>query len=244
MLTYIIADDDEIYRDFTLDQLSQISDLQCLAICENALETRERLQIHSPDFLVLDIEMPFLSGMALVKSLKEIPLVIFITSHQNYAADAFELDAVDYLVKPVSPERMLRAIDKVKTLASLKKNTNREDAVKTKDEDSFFVKDKNIYHKILYDEVIYAQSLGDFTYIFTENGEKKIALATLKSLEMQLPKDKFLRISRTHLVNLKKITAIDTEIVHLNKIQLSIGKTYTEIVANTVLGKQVIKRFL
>jgi DNA-binding NarL/FixJ family response regulator len=70
MLTYIIADDDEIYRDFTLDQLSQISDLECLAVCENALETREKLQIHSPDFLVLDIEMPFLSGMALVKSLK------------------------------------------------------------------------------------------------------------------------------------------------------------------------------
>lgn len=96
----------------------------------------------------------------------------------------------------------------------------------------------------MYDDVTYAQSLGDFTYIFTENGDKKIALATLKSLEMQLPKDKFLRISRTHLINLNKITAIDTEVVHLNKIQLSIGKTYAEIVANTVLGKQVIKRFL
>jgi len=215
-----------------------------LAVCENALETREKLQIHKPDFLVLDVEMPFLSGMALVKSLKEIPLVIFITSHQNYAADAFELDAVDYLVKPVSPERMLRAIDKVKTLASLKKSTNQEEIVKIKDEGSFFVKDKNIYHKVFYEDVIYAQSLGDFTYIFTENGEKKIALATLKSLEMQLPTDKFLRISRTHLVNLKKITAIDTEIFYLNKIQLSIGKTYSEIVANTVLGKQVIKRFL
>ena len=215
-----------------------------MAVCENALETREKLQIHKPDFLVLDVEMPFLSGMALVKSLKEIPLVIFITSHQNYAADAFELDAVDYLVKPVSPERMLRAIDKVKTLASLKKSTNQEEIVKIKDEGSFFVKDKNIYHKVFYEDVIYAQSLGDFTYIFTENGEKKIALATLKSLEMQLPTDKFLRISRTHLVNLKKITAIDTEIFYLNKIQLSIGKTYSEIVANTVLGKQVIKRFL
>jgi two-component system LytT family response regulator len=244
MLTYIIADDDELYRDFTLDQLNSIPNLQCLAVCESAIATRAELQTKQPDFLILDIEMPNLSGVALIKSLKEIPLVIFITSHPDFAVDAFELDAVDYLIKPVSIERLLRAIDKVKLLANLKKNTNPNEAIQTKDADSFFIKDKNIYHKIQYNEVIYAQSLGDFTYIFLENGERKIALANLKSLEMQLPEEKFLRISRTNLINLKKITGMDSESVFLGKVQLSIGKTYSEIVSNTVLGKQVIKRFL
>lgn len=96
-LTYILADDDELYREYTLQQLNGFAGLQCLSVCENALQTHEQLQIQQPDLLLLDIEMPGLSGIELAKSIRQLPLTIFITSHLNYAIDAYELDAVDYL---------------------------------------------------------------------------------------------------------------------------------------------------
>lgn len=243
-LSYILADDDEMYRDYLLEQLSLYSDLECIAVCENAFATLEKLQSHSPDFLILDVEMPNLTGIQLVRSLKQVPLVIFVTSHPHYAVDAFELDAVDYLVKPFSAERLLKAINKIRELVQLKTETPVQDSVMNVEQDSFFIKDKNTYIKIAYDDVLYIQSLGDFSYIFLQNGDKKIVLSTLKSLEQQLPAKQFVRISRTHLANSKKITAIDTEMAQIGKIQLSIGKTYVEAAMKAILGNQVIKRFV
>ena len=243
-ITYILADDDELYREYTLQQLNDIPGLECLSVCENALATREQLQDHQPDLLILDVEMPGLSGIQLAKSIKQLPLTIFITSHPNYAADAYELDAVDYLVKPVQPERLLRAIDKVRLLAGIKANTAPGEAFQQKDEESFFIKDKNVFLRIAYADVLYAESLGDFVNIFLQNGEKKIALVSMKNLEQQLPAQQFIRVSRSHLINRQKVTAVDSDAVYLNKLQLPIGKTYAEDVMNAIIGNQAIKRFI
>ncbi|MGG9961259.1 LytR/AlgR family response regulator transcription factor [Ferruginibacter sp. SUN106] len=243
-LTYMLADDDELYREYTLQQLHNIAGLECLCVCENALATREQLQHFQPDLLILDVEMPGLTGIQLAKSIKQLPLTIFITSHPSYAADAYELDAVDYLVKPVPPERLLRAIDKVRVLASIKANTSAGEGFQQKDAESFFIKDKNTFLRITYTDVLYAESLGDFVNIFLQNGEKKIALVSMKNLEQQLPPNLFIRISRSHLVNRQKVTAVDTDTVHINKIQLPIGKTYAEEVMNAIIGNQAIKRFI
>ncbi len=243
-LTYILADDDELYREYTLQQLNTIANLECLCVCENAIITREKLETLQPDLLILDVEMPGLTGIQLAKSLKQLPLTIFITSHTTYATDAYDLDAVDYLVKPVAPERLLRAIDKVKVLASLKKNTLPEEGFQRKDDESFFIKDKNTFLRIAFDDVLYAESLGDFVNIYLQNGEKKIALVSMKNFEQQLPHSIFLRISRTYLVNKQKITAIENDMVHINKLQLHIGSTYTDIVVKEVVGNHAIKRFI
>lgn len=243
-LTYILADDDELYREYTLQQLNNIPGLTCLCVCENALATREQLQHFQPDLLILDVEMPGLSGIQLAKSIKQLPLTIFITSHPNYAADAYELDAADYLVKPVQPERLLRAIDKVRVLAAIRANTSPAEAFQQKDDSSFFIKDKNTFLRIAYTDVLYAESLGDFVNIFLQNGEKKIALVSMKNLEQQLPSTFFIRISRSHLVNQQKVTAVDSDAVHIGKVQLLIGKTYAEAVMNAIVGNQAIKRFI
>jgi two-component system, LytTR family, response regulator len=243
-LTYMLADDDELYREYTLQQLHNIPGLECICVCENAIATREQLQNFQPDLLILDVEMPGLTGIQLAKSIKQLPLTIFITSHPSYAVDAYELDAVDYLVKPVPPERLLRAIDKVRVLASIKANTSAAEAFQQKDAESFFIKDKNTFLRIAYTDMLYAESLGDFVNIFLQNGEKKIALVSMKNLEQQLPTNLFIRISRSHLVNRQKVTAVDTDTVHINKIQLPIGKTYAEEVMNAIIGNQAIKRFI
>jgi len=243
-ITYILADDDELYRAYTLQQLNSIPGLQCLCVCEDALHTREALQTNTPDLLVLDVEMPGLSGIQLAKSLKQLPMVIFITSHPNYAAEAFELDAVDYLVKPVRPERLLRAIDKVRLLAEMKANTGSGEAFSQQDNDSFFIKEKNAFVRIAYADLLYVSSLGDFVNLFLQNGEKKVVLVSMKSLEQQLPTTQFLRISRTHIVNKQKVTAVETDAVRLDKIQLPIGKSFAETVVTHIVGTQAIKRFI
>jgi two-component system, LytTR family, response regulator len=244
LFTYILADDDAMYREYTIQQLNTIPNLKCLAVCDSAIATRNMLQEHTPDFLVLDVEMPGLTGIQLAKSLKNLPLTIFITSHPNYAVDAFELDAVDYLVKPAAPERLLRAIDKVKMLLQIKHNATSEDSFKIEDKDSFFIKDKGAFIKINCADVLYAESLGDFVTIFLQNGEKKIALVSMKNFEQQLPSSLFIRISRTHLVNKQKVTTIEHNMVHINNIKLHIGTTYIDVVMQNIVGDSAIKRFI
>ncbi len=244
VLSYIVADDDLIYRELTQQHLALIPSLQCIAVCENAKEVQEQLQRIIPDLLILDVEMPGFSGIQLAKSLTQLPMIIFISSHSQYAADAFEVDAVDYLVKPVAPERLMRAVEKVRVLAEMKNTISATEGFSAETEDSFFIKEKNAFIRINYTSVLYIESLGDFISIYLENGDKKIALVSMKNLEQQLPPAKFIRISRSQMVNKQKISAIDHSTIHLNKVQLHIGKTYLDQVMQAVIGNSAIKRFI
>jgi two-component system, LytTR family, response regulator len=243
-LTYLIADDDLIYRELTIHQLDLIPNLHRLATCKSAIEACQFLQKETPNLLLLDVEMPGLTGIQLAKSLTKLPLIIFISSHPTYAAEAFDVDAIDYLVKPVSIERLMRAIEKARFLLDMKNNIAANEGFKKDNNDSFFVKDKNAYTRIHNSEVLYIESLGDFVNIFLESGQKRIALVSLKNIEQQLPPVDFIRVARTHIVNKQKITSIDTNTVMLDKIQLNIGKTYADVVLQTVMGDSAIKRFL
>lgn len=243
-LSYIIADDDPVYRESTVQHLQLIPNLSCMAICDTAIAVNAALQNGHPDLLILDVEMPGLSGMQLAKSLTHHPFIIFISSHPHYAVDAFEVDAVDFLVKPVPLHRLMRAVEKARLLQEMKNTIPVGEGFQKMDDEAFFIKDKSQLLKINYADVVYMESLGDFVNIFLEKGEKKIALVNLKSLEQQLPASTFLRISRTHMLNKKKITAIGADVVVLDKIQLSIGKTYVEMVMQQIVGDKVIKRFV
>jgi two-component system, LytTR family, response regulator len=244
IMTYLLADDDPLYREITQQQLGLIQNLTCVAVCESAIEASAILQNEQPDLLILDIEMPALTGIQLARSLTKLPLIIFISSHASYAVDAFEIDAIDYLVKPVTTERLMRAIEKARQLMEMKNTITLNEGFKKENSDSFFIKEKNAFIRIHYNEVMYIESLGDFVNIFLENGQKKIALVSMKNIELQLPSQDFIRVARTHIVNKQKITAIDTNTVSLNKIQLSIGKTFADVVLQTVMGDNNIKRFI
>ena len=243
-VSYILADDDPLYREMTQMHLQLISNLNCLAVCESAVETATKLQEYTPDLLILDVEMPGLTGIQLARSLTQLPLIIFISSHPHYAVDAFDVDAIDYLLKPVAPERLIRAVEKARALVELKNSVPVQEAFKPGGDESFFIREKNSFFRINYSDVLYIQSLGDFVNIFLVTGDKKIALVSMKNLEQQLPTPAFIRISRTHMVNRDKISSLDSNIVMLGKIQLPIGNTYTDTVMQAVVGTAAIKRFI
>jgi DNA-binding LytR/AlgR family response regulator len=243
-ISYLIADDDPVYLAATLEQLSIIPNIYCKAVCKTALEASAFLQNEMPDLLVLDVEMPGLTGIQLAKTLTKSPFIIFISSHPHYALDAFEVDAVDYLIKPVGIEKMMRAIEKVRVLAEMKRTIALQEGFRLAENSSFFIKDKSSFLRIYNHEVLYIESLGDFINIFLENGQKKIALVSLKNIEQQLPSKDFIRISRTHIVNQQKITSLESTSISLNKIVLNVGKTYTATVLQSVMGNNAIKRFI
>lgn len=241
MINYIIVDDDELQIDFLQMQLDNIEELHCLAVCTNAFDARKKIIEHKPDLLILDIEMPELSGIQLVKSMKEVPAVIFVTSHTGYAVEAFDIEAIDYIIKPVATERLIRAIDKVKKLKT-SPAMNVPEAELSFDSDAFFTRDKNTYVKTAYKDVLYIESSGNFSFIHTIDNNKQIVLANLAKMEEQMPSNLFIRISRSFIINKQYVRSINTEQIQLQDTYLNIGKQYAEKVLATIIGKNVIKR--
>ncbi|MEI9956065.1 MAG: response regulator [Ferruginibacter sp.] len=179
-ITYIIADDAAIYLELTQQYLKLVPNLECIAACKSAVEANAVLQTQTPDLLILDIEMPELSGIQLAKSLRYSPLIIFISSHTHYAVDAFDVDAIDYLVKPITPERLIKAVEKARALINMKNTISAKEAFQPDGEEAFFIKDKTAFVKINYADVLYMESLGDFINIFLQQGEKKNCFGKFK----------------------------------------------------------------
>lgn len=141
-MTYLIADDDELFLTIIQQYLQAIPDLECIGAFNDSISASMAIQNLNPDLLISDVEMPLLNGIQLVKSLNKLPLIIFVSSHKEYAIDAFEVDAVDFLTKPLHPERLMRSIDKVRQLIKLRLNTEHHEGFKMGPEESFFIREK------------------------------------------------------------------------------------------------------
>jgi two-component system, LytTR family, response regulator len=241
-ISYIIADDDDLQLEVSKQYMNLIPNAICKGSTRNALDVIELVNNHQPDFLLLDVEMPHITGIQLAQSMKNQPYIIFVSSHTSYAYDAFEVDAIDFIGKPIQMPRLLKAVEKVRELIELKANLNHQEAFKTENDEAFFIKEKGVFVKIEYKEVNYIESLADFVHIYLTNGDKKIVLVNLKNLESQLPSKYFIRVSRLHMVHKQKITAIETEILYIHHIQLPIGKAYAEAVFKSITGNSIIKR--
>ena len=236
-LTYILADDDELYREYTLLQLNNIPGLTCIGICENALATRAQLEHFQPDLLILDVEMPGITGIQLAKSIKQLPLTIFITSHPNYAADAFELDAVDYLVKPVSFERFFKAITKLNRLMG------REVTVTTTNEAPdlaafIYLKVDRDMKKVYVNDIEYIESWKDFVKIFLTGGRHLLVKRAISAIENILSDHKFIRVHRSYIVSLSKISGYNALAVHIGQCEIPIGRLYKQSVIERLQSKE------
>lgn len=199
----LIIDDNKIARTTMKQLASQVKDITVVAECADAMEAYNILREKHIDFLLLDIEMPGMSGLELTRNLGgEKPLIVFTTSKKEYAAEAFELNVADYIVKPVTPARFIQAIDKVREMME----SNVEEVSLHQDE-FIFIRDSNIIRRLRLDEILYAEAMGDYVKLHT--AQKFYAIhTTLKSVEERLPASQFIRVHRSYLVSLSKIDTI------------------------------------
>jgi DNA-binding LytR/AlgR family response regulator len=216
-----IAIDDEPLALVVIEQLvKQFPALHLAATFDDAISGAEFLRANLVDLLFIDINMPDINGLQLVRSLEEKPMIIFTTAHKQFAVDSYELDAIDYLLKPIDLERFRKAVNKAIDYFTYK--TGRH----TMDEESIFVRSEYRLLKINLNDIEYIESMEDYCRIHLVNAKPVMTLTTLKSLLDKLPEEKFKRIHRSYIISVNKITSILNKKVTLQTTSLPVSTSY------------------
>lgn len=220
----LIVDDEPIARDIMEAYVSKVPELQLAGTCKNAIEAFQFIGNHKVDLLLLDINMPQISGVNFLKTLKDPPAVIFTTAYTEYALESYELDAVDYLLKPVSFERFVRGIEKAKLLLQNGiVSTTAPDADKL-----LFVKSEGKLVRVDLKQLWFVEGLKDYVRLWMDTG-KVIVHSTMKSFEDNLNQyPNFTRVHKSYIVNMEHIDEVDGNIILIKKQQVTIGNTYRD----------------
>ncbi len=221
----LIVDDEPIAREIIKTYCAHLPFLEVVASCGNALEAKTLFQTQQIDLLFLDINMPVLNGISFLKTLKNPPQVIFTTAYKEYAVDAFDLAACDYLLKPFSLERFIVAVDKALEKSPLPPNGGITDSNKT--ENYLFLKFDGKIYKIMHEDLLYAEAQGNYTKIVTTQ-HTLLPSMTFSSLEELLSSSHFLRIHRSFLINKSKISHIEGNRVFIQHYEVPIGSSYRD----------------
>jgi DNA-binding LytR/AlgR family response regulator len=225
-LTCVIVDDEPLARQLLTEYVRKIPYLELVEVCANALAAMEVLRRQPVDLLFLDIQMPEITGLTLLKVLQQKPLVVLTTAYSEYALESYELDVVDYLLKPISFDRFIRSVEKasrLKTAAAPPPPT--PIPAKEAPQSFIFVKDGTKLVKIRLADILYVEGLKDYVAIHTRQ-QKIVTLQRLKILETQLPADQFIRIHHSYIVGLEGIDAVYKDKVQVGKAFLPISETY------------------
>lgn len=235
----IAVDDEPLALDVIQTYIDQIPEIELIATCKNAIEANHLIKKEMPDLLLLDIQMPQITGIEFVKTLNNPPLVIFTTAYPNYAVEGFEVNAIDYLVKPISMNRFMKAVNKAIDQIKLREHqpdengngSAREPSTEEESADFIYVKADKKLIKVKYDEIYYIEGLKDYV-IIKRKTDRIITLQTMKSLDKKLPDTMFQRIHRSYIVALNKISAVVGNQVEMqidgNRKTIPIGKIYRD----------------
>jgi DNA-binding LytR/AlgR family response regulator len=237
-LNCLIIDDEPLARKGLQEYLQEIDFLNRVASCENALKAAPYLNEHKIDLIYLDIHMPKVSGIDFLKTLKNPPLTIFTTAYTNYALEGYTLDVIDYLVKPITFERFLKASQKALEFFQLKARAENHSAP---DADYFFVRCDSKFEKVFFRDVSYVEALQNYAVLYVP-GRKLITYITLTSLENQLPKDRFLKVHKSYLISVPHIKAIEGNEIIMENARIPISRNLREEVIQQILGNRLFKR--
>lgn len=224
----VIVDDEELARELIETHLSQLDDFELIASCASAIEAHQVLQNESIDLIFMDIEMPLIKGTDFINGLKTKPDVIFTTAYRDYAIEGFELNAIDYLLKPIVFERFFKAIEKFTTLKKANLTSERKSFIYVQ------IKKKNV--KLILDDILYIESIKDYIRIHLNN-DKIMLKHGLTAFEEKLD-DRFLRIHRSYLVNRDKVTAYTKTDVEIENLEIPIGDFYKSDVLKKIKAAQ------
>ena len=237
-LNCIIIEDEPLARNLLVDYVSKVPTLNLVQAFGNPLEALEVLRAQPVDILFLDVQMPQLTGISLLKVLQNKPMVILTTAYSEYALEGYELDVADYLLKPVTFERFLKAVDKVTQRLS---GESKASPVTTEMQvlpDFVFVKDGTKSVKITLAEILYIEGLKDYVTIHTKQ-QKITTLQRMKTLEEQLPADKFIRIHNSYIVAVQAIDVVQKNEVQIGAASLPIGDTYRKTFREFIEKKHI-----
>ena len=235
MIRCLIVDDEPLAREGMEKLVNDAGIFQLVATCNNALEANKILATEKIDLMFLDIQMPGMRGLDFLKSLQTKPLVIITTAYPNFALEGFELNVLDYLVKPITAESFMKAVNRAREVL-----VSRETGGGETGNDFFFIRSANSYEKVYFNDILFVEASQNYMTVHTVKG-KLMALITIKSLEEQLPVRKFLRIHKSYIISLEKVTSLRGNEVIIGAHKIPIGKNYKEqilkIVNERLIGK-------
>jgi len=232
MMTCIAVDDEPLALEVIKNYAASTPIIRLVNTFTDAIQAQMFLKAQPVDLIILDIRMPDISGIQFLQSLNNPPLVIFTTAYAEYAVKGFELEAVDYLLKPVKFERFVRALEKAERMIAMLAG-----APGTHGEGSLFIKSGYGNVRILFSEILYIEGLDDYIRIqFADRRQPLLTLMSLKSIQEKLPADRFLRVHRSFIVSLNHVRSVRKKTVFLGNTGIPVGDTYSEAVQTWLSG--------
>lgn len=228
----LIVDDEPLARELIKGYVAKLENFEIVAECSDAMKALNALRAKPVDLIFMDIQMPQITGIEFLKTLKHAPKVIITTAYREYALDGFELDVVDYLLKPITFERFLKSVNKFYQMnqddVQLVSGQNGE---KVTDETFIYVKENKKVIKIYLSEIKYIEGLSEYVQIYTDK-RKVIVKTSLTQMEEKLPAEQFLRIHKSYIISVNKIEAFTANTIEIQNKELPIGRSYKNVVLN------------
>ena len=222
----IIIDDEPLAREAIEILVKDTSQLNLLGMFNNALAASKFMEENPVDLIFLDIQMPGITGIEFARNISKRSLVIFTTAYSEYAVDSYEVDAIDYLIKPIDPERFHKAVNKAIAYHSLLLKEEKEN-IEAGNTEYFFVKSERRYFKINYKDILFIEGLKDYVIIQLDE-QRVITRMNLKNIFELLPKHDFLRVNKSYIVNTKHIDSFDNNDIFIKTHEIAIGNTYLD----------------
>ena len=221
----IIVDDEPLARQEMQALINDVSDLEIIGSFSNAPAALKFLKINSVDLIFLDIEMPMVTGLEFASQLSEDTLVIFTTAYPKYALESYELDAIDYLLKPIDKFRVQKAINKAVTYRKLLSAETEKNTIESNTGDFMIIKSERKFFKINFADIKYIEGLKDYVVIYTGN-QKLITAMNLKTIHQKIPNNTFFRVSKSYVINLNFIDSFDHHNVYVGENEVPLGEVY------------------
>ena len=221
----IIVDDQPLARDELQAQIKEISKVEILGKFSNAPSALAFLKENNVDLIFLDIEMPMVTGLEFASQLPKKALIIFTTAYSQYALDSYELDAIDYLLKPIAKERLEKAINKAETYKKLLSDDTEKSIIEGGTDDFLIIKSERRFHRINFSDIRYIEGLKDYVVIYTTS-QKLITAMNLKNIHQKMPQNIFLRVSKSYIVNTNYVESFDHHSIFIGGYEISLGEVY------------------
>ena len=237
----IIIDDEPLAREAIEMLITQTDDLDLIGSFNSPETAANFIERNTVELIFLDIQMPGINGIEFARTIPKETFVIFTTAFSEFATDSYEVDAIDYLLKPIKPDRFQKAVEKAQTYSRLFKADYANNNITEVADDFFFVKADRRIFKVYFNNILFIQGLKDYVVMHSEN-QKVITAMNIKTIYDQLPKDMFVRVSKSYVINIKHIDSVDNNTVYIAKNEIPIGSTYRDFFFNEFVTKKIVGR--